>query len=208
MAFGYDMLTGRQGASGYCRKVGEKTEIHARGLESGEICAVYELLPGCAEKRDEKTAETNGQAVFACISGSALFVASNGKVRLWQGGEENYLRACEWMQKEKAKKEETQKSISPETSIAPHAVETEETIKEEPKTAQNILTRDLEEIQRSEITEDREKIPEELPSPTIITEKDETVKMELAEEPVPSAPEPSYTLRSPGAGDPVDALPN
>ena len=208
MAFGYDMLTGRQGASGYCRKVEGKTEIHARGLEQGESCALYELLPGCAEKRDEKTADGNGQAVFTCRSGDAFFVASKGRVRLWQGGEENYLRACEWMQKEKTKKEETPKSISPETSIAPHAVETEETIKEEPKTAQNILTRDLEEIQRSEITEDREKIPEELPSPTIMTEKDETGKMELAEEPVPSAPEPSYTLRSPGDGEPVDALPN
>lgn len=208
MAFGYDLLTGRQGASGYCRKVGEKNEIHARGLEPGENCAVYELLPGRAEKRDEKTADGNGQAVFTCRGGNAFFVASKGRVRLWQGGEENYLRACEWMQKEKTKKEETQKSISSETSIAPPAAETEETIKEEPKAAQNILTWDLEEIQRSEITEDREKMPEELPSPTITTEIDETGKMESAGEPVPSAPEPSYTLRSPGAGEPVDALPN
>ena len=208
MAFGYDMLTGRQGASGYCRKVEGKTEIHARGLESGEICAVYELLPGRAEKRDEKTADGNGQIVFTCQSGNAFFVASKGRVRLWQGGEENYLRACEWMQKEKTKKEETQKSISSETSIAPPAAETEETIKEEPKAAQNILARDLEEIQRSEITEDREKMPEELPSPTITIEKDKTEKKESARESVPSASEPSYTLRSPGAGDPVDALPN
>ena len=208
MAFGYDMLTGRQGASGYCRKVEGKTEIHARGLEQGESCALYELLPGCAEKRDEKTADGNGQAVFTCRSGDAFFVASKGRVRLWQGGEENYLRACEWMQKKKTKKEETPKGISPETSIAPHAAEKEETNKEKQKTAQNILTRDLEEIQRSGKSEDREKKPEELPSPTITTEKDETEKMESAGEPVPSAPEPSYTLRSPGDGEPVDALPN
>ena len=207
MAFGYDMLTGRQGASGYCRKVEGKTEIHARGLEQGESCALYELLPGRAEKRDEKTADGNGQIVFTCQSGNAFFVASKGRVRLWQGGEENYLRACEWMQ-EKTKKEETQKSISSETSIAPPAAEKEETNKEKPKAAQNILTRDLEEIQRSEITEDREKMPEELPSPTITTEIDETGKMESAGEPVPSAPEPSYTLRSPSTGEPVDALPD
>ena len=208
MAFGYDLLTGRQGASGYCRKLGEKTEIHARGLESGESCALYELLPGCAEKRDEKTADGNGQAVFTCRSGDAFFVASKGRVRLWQGGEENYLRACEWMQKEKTKKEETPKSISSETSIAPPAAETEEPVKKGLKAARDFLTRDLEEIQRVGKTEDREKIPEELPSPTITIEKDKTEKKESARESVPSAPEPSYTLRSPSANDPVDALPN
>ena len=208
MAFGYDMLTGRQGASGYSRKVGGKTEIHARGLEPGESCAVYELLPGCAEKRDEKTADTNGQAIFTCIGGNALFVASNGKIRLWQGGEENYLRACEWMQKEKTKKEETQKSISSETSIAPPAAETEETIKVEPKAAQNILARDLEEIQRSGKTEEGEKMREELPNPAIMADKGETEKMESDGESIPSEPEPSYSLRSPSTGEPVDALPN
>ncbi len=208
MAFGYDMLTGWQGVSGYCRKEGEKIEIHARGLEPGESCAVYELLPGCAEKRDEKTADGNGQAVFTCRGGEAFFVASKGRVRLWQGGEENCLRACEWMQKEKIKKEETPKSISSETSIALPAAETEETIKEEPEAARDILARDLEEIQRSGKTEEGEKMREELPNPAIMADKGETEKMESDGESIPSEPEPSYSLRSPSTGEPVDALPN
>ena len=205
MAFGYDLLTGRQGASGYCRKLGEKTEIHARGLESGEICAVYELLPGRAEKRDEKTADTNGQAIFTCIGGNALFVALNGKVRLWQGGEENYLRACEWIQKEKTKKEETQRSISPESNMEPPVIETEESISEEPEAAENLLARDLEEIQipiHAEAKKEQTQLKtEENQTPTNPEEKDE-VEKHLEEEQTPT-----YTLRSLGDGEPVDALP-
>ena len=206
MTFGYDMLNGRQGASGYCRKAGEKTEIHARGLKVGESCVLYELLPDRAEKRDEQTADANGQAVFSFAGGNAVFVTAGGKVRLWQGGEENYLRACEWIQKEKTKKEETQRSISSDTTIEPLAAETEEYISEEPEAAENILRRDLEEIQipiPAEAKKEQTQLKtEENQTPTNPEEMDKTEKI-LEEEPTPT-----YTLRSPGAGEPVDALPD
>ena len=206
MTFGYDMLNGRQGASGYCRKAGEKTEIHARGLKVGESCALYELLPDRAEKRDEKSADANGQAVFSFAGGNAVFVTAGGKVRLWQGGEENYLRACEWIQKEKTKKEETPKGISTETTIEPSAAETEESISEEPEAAENILARDLEEIQipiHAEAKKEQTQLKtEENQTPTNPEEKDE-VEKHLDEEQALT-----YTLRSPGDGEPVDALPD
>lgn len=206
MTFGYDMLNGRQGASGYCRKAGEKTEIHARGLKVGESCVLYELLPDRAEKRREQTADANGQAVFSFAGGNAVFVTAGGKVRLWQGGEENYLRACEWMQKEKIKKEETLKSISPETTIEPPAAETEEAIRKEPEAAENILRRELEEIQipiPAEAKKEQTQLKtEENQTPTNPEENDEGEK-HLDEEQAPA-----YTLRSPGAGEPVDTLPD
>ena len=211
MTFGYDMLNGRQGASGYCRKAGEKTEIHARGLKVGESCVLYELLPDGAEKRDEQTADANGQTVFSFAGGNAVFVTAGGKVRLWQGGEENYLRACEWIQrekmkKEKIKKEETLKSISPETTIEPLAAETEESISEDPEAAENILRRELEEIQipiHAEEKKEQAQLKTEENQTTTNTEENDEGEKHLEEEQTPT-----YTLRSPGAGEPVDALPD
>jgi len=187
MAIGYDILNGRQGASGYCRETGGQTELHARGLRPGDSCALYELLPDHAKMREEQTADGNGQAVFTCRSGNALFVTANGRVRLWQGGEENYLRACDWLKREQSKTGETLPSISPE-----QIKETEKPTKEESDAAQNILARDLEEIQ----------------IPITAAEHHQPEEPATAEKQVPAAPEPAYTLRAPGAGEPVDALPN
>ena len=206
MTFGYDMLNGRQGASGYCRKAGEKTEIHARGLKVGESCVLYELLPDRTEKRDEQTADANGQTVFSFAGGNAVFVTAGGKVRLWQGGEENYLRACEWMQKEKIKKEETLKSISPETTIEPLAAETEESISEDPEAAENILRRELEEIQipiHAEEKKEQAQLKTEENQTTTNTEENDEGEKHLEEEQTPA-----YALRSLGDGEPVDALPD
>ena len=205
MTFGYDMLNGRQGASGYCRKAGEKTEIHARGLKLGESCVLYELLPDRAEKRDEQTADANGQTVFSFAGGNAVFVTAGDKVRLWQGGEENYLRACEWIQKEKTKKEETQRSISPDTTIEPLAAETEEYISEKPEAAENILRRDLEEIQIPIPAEEKNgqvQVKSEENQTITNTEENDEGEKHLDEEQALT-----YTLRSPGDGEPVDALP-
>ncbi len=206
MTFGYDMLNGRQGASGYCRKAGEKTEIHARGLKVGESCVLYELLPDRAEKRDEQTADANGQAVFSFAGGNAVFVTAGGKVRLWQGGEENYLRACEWIQKEKTKKEETPKGISPESNMEPPVIETEESISEEPEAAENILRRDLEEIQipiPAEEMNGQVQVKSEENQTITNTEENDKGEKHLEEEQTPT-----YTLRSPGDGEPVDTLPD
>ena len=151
MAFGYEILHGRQGVTGHCREINGKTVVQARGFQPGESC--------------------NGQAVLTCAGGGPVFVVSGDKVLLWQGGEENYLRACDWIKREQKKTGETQKDASPDNNNQ----------QPEPENPRSILVRDLEEIQL------------------------EPVKAES----VPEAPdpEPAYTLRPAGTGEPVDTLP-
>ncbi|MBR3107936.1 MAG: hypothetical protein IKH30_12300 [Clostridia bacterium] len=167
MAFGFEILHGRGGAAGHCRELGEKKEIHIRGLAPGKQCILYALLDDGAEKLDEQTADGNGQAMLTGNGGFPILVASDGRVLLWQGREENYLRASEWMKREQAKAGEAQQAASSE----PISEQEEQPVTEQEDTAR-ILARDLEEIQ------------------------------------LPPESEPSYALRSPGTGDPVDTLPN
>ena len=171
MAFGYEILHGRQGVTGHCREINGKTVVQARGFQPGESCILFALMNDHAEKRDEQAADGNGQAVLTCAGGRPVFVVSGDKVLLWQGGEENYLRACDWIKREQKKIGETQKDASPDNNNQ----------QPEPENPRSILVRDLEEIQL------------------------EPVKAES----VPEAPdpEPAYTLRPAGTGEPVDTLP-
>lgn len=167
MAFGYEILRGRQGVTGHCREANGKTVVQARGFQPGESCVLFSLMNDHAEKRDEQPADGKGQAVLTCAGGGPVFVASGNKVLLWQGGEENYLRACDWMKRGQKKTGETRKDASPDNDNQ----------QPEPEDMQKILARDLEEIQL------------------------EPAKTE-------SIPEPSYTLRPAGTGEPVDTLPD
>ena len=104
------------------------------------------------------------------------------------------------------KKEETLKSISPETTIEPLAAETEESISEDPEAAENILRRELEEIQipiHAEEKKEQAQLKTEENQTTTNTEENDEGEKHLEEEQTPT-----YTLRSPGAGEPVDALPD
>ncbi len=186
VAFGYEILHGRQGVTGHCRDTEGKTVVQARGFQPGERCVLYALMNGSAEMRDEQTADGNGQAVLTGMGGGPVFVASGGKVLLWQGGEENYLRACEWMKRGQKKTGETQNDASPE-----HDGKQPETTTVQPEDARNILARDLEEIQMEPV------------KPESVLDVPET-----EEKSAPPASETPYTLRPAGTGEPVDALPD
>ena len=142
MAFGYEILHGKHGAAGHCREADGKTVVQARGFRPGESCVLYALMNDRAEKRDEQTADGNGQAVLTCAGGGPVFAVSGNKVVLWQGGEENYLRACEWMKRGQKKTGETRNDAPPE-----HDGKQPETTTVQQEDAQSILARDLEEIQ-------------------------------------------------------------
>ena len=208
MAFGYEMLHGRQGAAGYCREESGETVIRAKGFKPGERYVLHALLPDRIEQLSEKTADSSGQAVFRCFAGNPVFVAVNGKPCLWQGGEENYLRASEELKKLKKKEQtktgETPKDISPEIKNEP----TEQPA-EVPQEIQKILSRDLEEIQLDpnpmEDVSAEEMTQEELPPEHATAEEPTQEPESILHEP---EPEPPYTLRSPSDKEPVDALPD
>ena len=185
MAFGYELLHGRHGAAGHCRKEEGKTIVHVRGLKPGETCVLYALVDAGAEKQDEQTADSSGQAVLAGMGETPVFVAAEGRLCLWQGGEENCLRASEWMKQAQPKTEKTQKDVSPkekDDQEKQRMIRSEDPVK--------ILSRDLEEIQLT-------------PEPVNFIPAAEPE----GKQPVSEA-EPTYTLRSAGTGEPVDTLPD
>ena len=148
VAFGYEILRGKHGAAGHCREADGKTIVQARGFQPGESCILFALMNDHAEKRDEQTADGNGQAVLTCAGGGPVFVASGDKVLLWQGGEENYLRACDWIKRGQKKTGETRKDAPPDNNNQ----------QPEPENPQSILARDLEEIQMEPVK--AESVPE------------------------------------------------
>ncbi|MBR0406708.1 MAG: hypothetical protein IJI53_01590 [Clostridia bacterium] len=183
MAFAYEIMRGRRGASGHCQETAGKTAVHGRGFNPGETCVLYALTREGAEKRDETQADGNGHVMLTGRSGHSFFVVSEGGVRLWQGGEDNYLRAAEWLKKERRKAREEQR--------APAIIEPEE--------ARKILAKDLEEIQTPPAKEEeKEEAESEAAEPMEQTATQETSKPES---------EPPYTLRPAGSGEPVDTLP-
>ena len=177
VAFGYEILRGRQGVTGHCRETEGKTVVQARGFQPGERCVLYALMNGSAEMRDEQTADGNGQAVLTGAGGGPVFVASGNKVLLWQGGEENYLRACDWIKREQKKTGETQNDASPD-----HDGILSEPAAAEPEDAQRILVRDLEEIQMEPVK------PESVPEPSD-TEPSYTLRPAGTGEPVDALPD-------------------
>lgn len=180
MGFGYEILRGRQGAVGHCREEAGKKIVCVQGLKPGESCVLYAMREEGPSKQDEQRTNAAGQANLTGRGDMPFFVMSGGKVLLWQGGEETYLRASEWAEKQKERSETERAEV-----IAP-------------KQADNILKRELEEIQLDPAKKERasEQEPEETVSPSAYLPALE-----------PDAKEPAYTLRPAGPGEPVDALP-
>ncbi|MBR3019221.1 MAG: hypothetical protein IKH57_19435 [Clostridia bacterium] len=191
--FGYEILRGRQGAVGHFRESNGKTVIHARGLRPGETYTLYTLTENRAEKRGEALADWNGQAEMTEKCERPFFVAAGGKVLLWQGGEDDYLRACEWIKRERKPVQEKETATA---QIKPAIAASDD--------AQKILEKDIKTIQT--IPYANENHPEKTPK-----EKEETMErheQEILMEKTTSDPtEPPYTLRAPGDGEPVDTLP-
>ena len=194
--FGYEILRGRQGAAGHFRESDGKTVIHARGLKPGETCALYALTENSAEKRGEAAADGNGQAVLTGICGRPFFVTANEKLMLWQGGEDNYLRASEWLRHERAAQEKKETAL-----LEPE--EPQQILEMEPEETQQILEKDLKEIQTVPLTD-------AAPAEETRTEKEEAEREKneiIIENTTVIQSEQPYSLRSPGNGEPVDTLP-
>ena len=180
MGFGYEILRGRQGAAGHCREEAGKKIVCVQGLKPGESCVLYAMREEGPVKQDEQRTNAAGQATLTGRGDIPFFVISGGKVLLWQGGEETYLRASEWakQQKERSKTEKAAVIV--------------------PREANHILKRDLEEIQLAPA--ERERAPGQNTEETLPP----SVFLPALE---PDAKEPAYILRPAGSGEPVDALP-
>ena len=103
MAFGYALLRGRDGASGCVRTADGKRSVSLRGLKPGESCAFYTMEENTVTRRGEARADQTGQANLKYQGSGPLFVSAGGRVRLWEGGEENYLRAAAFLREEERK---------------------------------------------------------------------------------------------------------
>ena len=186
--FGYEILRGKHGAAGHFMESDGNAVIRARGLKPGETCVLYALSENRGEKRAEASADGNGQAVLTGKCEKPFFVAADGKVLLWQGGESNYLRASEWLKREQAA---GKKNKNAPNQPEPPLIEAEE--------AQTILKKDLNENQTATLTDETPKEKRKTAEP----QNEENV----AEKGKAYQPEPPYALRSPGGGEPVDTLP-
>ncbi len=107
MEFQYFLMRGRRGASGYGMKRDGKKEVVFRGLKPGQTCALYALNGSGARFCGTKEADGAGQASFTVPDEGPLFAAADGQAILWEGENENFLRACAWLEKEKKKREVT-----------------------------------------------------------------------------------------------------
>ena len=101
MGFGYSFLRGRQGAEGHVQEKGVGRLVTLRGLKEGEACVLYVFSGGAARTAARERADGAGQARLTANQKGKLFVAVGGQVRLWEGEEEDYLRACAWLAEEK-----------------------------------------------------------------------------------------------------------
>ena len=94
MAFGYGLLRGRQGAEGYIRETDGKKIITARHLSPGREYALYALLEGSARRCCVRQADGAGDWQGESRWSAPCFLADETGVKLWEGDEEDYLRAC------------------------------------------------------------------------------------------------------------------
>ena len=121
MAFGYTLLRGKREAAGYIQKTGGKRTVFVRGMKPDENCGLYVLTENGAALCTQKTAGPGGQVQLETDGAGTLFVAADGGVRLWEGDDEAFLRACAYLEaqrktvpsfsreKQTEKREDTQK---------------------------------------------------------------------------------------------------
>ena len=97
MAFGYALLSGRRGAAGFARQDGKNRRVSVRGLQAGERCALYALTREGAALCCRESADAEGRAELQAACPGDLFMEADGEVRLWEGDDGVYLRACAYL---------------------------------------------------------------------------------------------------------------
>ena len=115
MGFGYAFMRGQKGAEGIVREAAGKRTVQARGLTPGETCAAYVLEKDGARECARAVADQAGQCRLAVALPGPLFVSANGRVRLWEGGDETYLRACAFLDAQKPSLPARKEPAAPET---------------------------------------------------------------------------------------------
>ncbi len=185
MAFGYILLKGRGGASGYIRENGGEREIAVRGIVPGTLCELYVAKNDDIRSQGVKEADGSGSASWTAPPAGRAFITAENKVLLWDGGDEAFLRAAAWLNSRREK--------SPEGKAPDPAADTAAEQASDTPLPGNKTTAFGRGAKRQE----------EPPLPF-----ERFLSHAAAAEPEKeSPPERAYTLRPAGKGEPADTLP-
>lgn len=88
----YRFLLGKGGATGFVREMAEENVFSAQGLPPGAECVLCALPSGV--ELAKKTADGEGRLILRGRFPAGVFLASEGRVILWEGEEEGYLAAA------------------------------------------------------------------------------------------------------------------
>lgn len=191
MEFGYRLLRGREGVSGHIRGMGRDCRIAVRGLTPGWDCALYALREGRATLCCRQRVDGEGQVMLSTAQPGRLFLTAGERVVAWEEGPasgETYFQACQWLQKEAEQKRQKER-----------ADQKNEAARAEPEAIHEKKT------DEASAEEQRAEDAPESPPPSS-REPWQAYEPAARASPVEEAPAP-YTLRAPGVGEPVDALP-
>ena len=204
MAFGYSLMKGRSGASGYIRETGDQREVSVRDVVPGTVCTLYRQKGNEWEFIGNETAGSGGAKWTVAKEGS-VFLAADNKVLLWEGGDEAFLLANEWLKKQiDRNKEKCKEEEMPEVK---------EAVLEEPaQTAGNSLETGTEETKQTEVYKEQEQTKvqsgtKQRKQTKVCSDPPEKQTSDYAESQTKeNPPERAYTLRPAGKGEPVDTL--
>ena len=180
MAFGYALLKGCGGAAGYVRENGGVRSVTARDLPPFAVCELYAADENGYRLCGTETTDGDGRGQWTAPEAGALFLASRDRVLLWDGGDEAFLRASEWLSSQKKRNGET---------------EPEETGPQEGLTAETLEACG---VPAREKPDPKPAYPFERALPS------HPESGQAKENP----PERAYFLRPAGKGEPVDTLPD
>ncbi len=184
MAFGYALLKGRAGAVGYVRENVGQREVAARDLPPGASCSLYAVHDGEYKLCGIKTTDSSGSAKWTAPGEGGLFLTDGDKVLLWDGGDEAFLRANAWVNRQRRS---NSGNLTPEKEDIPEGQELP---------AETLAACTVPAQERAEQVEALSYPFERLQ----LSMKENTQTKE-------SPPERAYTLRPAGRGEPVDTLP-
>ena len=180
MTFGYSFLCGSHGADGYIRTTEGKRYVSVRGMKPGEPCVLYAFIDHGADICGQASADSDGHAALETTRSGPLFVVQRGMVCLWEGDDNNYLRACSFL---------SSPNTNPKESLQEEAIQNEKALTHEealPKTdlANSVIA----------FREEKENVPQENISPAGKDEQNRAYPLRAPGngEPVDALPERRY----------------